>query len=214
MIIHEYDVTNYDFISYFENLFECNDLHKLHEKDTLRQKFDMLNNSNTCWHDKFYKDIKNNNTFIGLYERFLNEHIATLFDEKFIFQKTPTLRVHLVDNWATPEFHVDTQDGYNHPPGENNFILPLTRCYGSNTVWVETEPNKGDYTPVVVEPGQVFQFSGGTLRHGNKINNTNETRISFDFRVMPLSKYDSKYPKTSATKKIKFIIGDYYRELE
>ena len=92
--------------------------------------------------------------------------------------------------------------------------MPLTRCYGSNTVWVETEPNKGDYTPVVVEPGQVFQFSGGTLRHGNKINNTNETRISFDFRVMPLSKYDSKYPKTSATKKIKFIIGDYYRELE
>ena len=55
-------------------------------------------------------------------------------------------------------------------------------------------------------------FDSG-LKHGNKINLENKTRLSFDFRVIPLSKWNpSKNSKISKSlnQKLKFSLGDYY----
>jgi hypothetical protein len=125
----------------------------------------------------------------------------------------PTLRVHFHGNLATPEFHVDTQDGYNHPYGEINFILPLTKCLGNNSVWVETTPGSRKFLSIEMQEGVLFGFKGGELMHGNKLNDTGLTRVSFDFRVLPIDKYDEKYHKTSATRGTKFLVGHYYKEL-
>lgn len=47
--------------------------------------------------------------------------------------------------------------------------------------------------------------------HGNKENKENYTRISFDFRIIPISKWnDEAEEKSSLANKIKFKIGDYY----
>ena len=94
----------------------------------------MQNNSDTELHKVFYSDIKRENSyFVNLYDEFLNSCVKEFMGFDFIYQKLPTLRLHFDNNWATPEFHVDTQDGYYHPPGEINFIVPMTNCYGNNS---------------------------------------------------------------------------------
>ena len=40
----------------------------------------------------------------------------------------------------------DSDDLGKHPLGEKNFILPITKMYGSNTIFIESEPDKKDFT--------------------------------------------------------------------
>lgn len=174
----------------------------------------MESNSDSKLHELFYTSIKTESSpFVKIYEDFINGPMREVIGFDFIYQRLPTLRLHFPENWATPEFHVDTQDGYFHPHGEINFIVPMTKCSGNNSLWIESEPNKGDYAPVHMNPGDIFQFSGGTCHHGNKINDTPHSRISFDFRIMPLTKYDPNFSKSSATRSTRFVIGEYYSEL-
>ena len=82
----------------------------------------MSNNSDTILHDRFYQNLRSEGSLLSIYNN-IEEVIFPIVGEDFVFQKMPTLKVHLVNNWATPEFHVDTQEGYNHPQGEHNFFL-------------------------------------------------------------------------------------------
>lgn len=43
---------------------------------------------------------------------------------------------------------------------EVNFWVPLSRVYGTNSLWTESEPGKGDFRPVEAEPGVGFRFYG------------------------------------------------------
>ena len=212
MKIHNFNAKAYGLYEEMQKVFQTtNSLDNLHKEYSF-DKFDMSNNSDTILHDRFYQNLRSEGSLLSIYNNIIEEVIFPIVGEDFVFQKMPTLRVHLVNNWATPEFHVDTQEGYNHPQGEHNFILPLTDCYDTNAVWVESAPMAGDYKPITMKHGDIFQFSGGTLRHGNKINTTGTTRGSIDFRVLPVSKYDEKYSKTSATTGKSFTVGSYYNK--
>jgi hypothetical protein len=214
MKIYKYNKDSFPFRDYFVNLYNLEQLTQVHSLYNSPDVFNMSNNSDTELHKLFYTDIKKEeNSFTKLYDNFINAYVKDLLGFDFIYQKLPTLRLHFNQNWATPEFHTDTQDGYFHPPGEINFIVPITECYGNNSVWIESLPKKGDYHPVKMQFGDLLKFSGGTHRHGNKLNDTNNSRISFDFRVLPLTKYNPNYVKTSATRTTKFIVGEYYKEL-
>ena len=47
--------------------------------------------------------------------------------------------------------------------------------------------------------------------HGNKLNDTRKTRLSFDFRVIPKSMYsENSLTKNSVTQIIPMKIGSYY----
>jgi ectoine hydroxylase-related dioxygenase (phytanoyl-CoA dioxygenase family) len=107
------------------------------------------------------------------------------------------------------EFHKDKQ--YQHNQEEVNFFLPFTDAYDTNTIWVESEEDKGDYSPINANYGQVVMWNGCHLSHGNKLNTTSNTRVSCDFRVIPLSKYDEDPNASAIYSKMKFIIGDYYK---
>lgn len=215
MNINKFNKEQYPFEQFFINLYNLKNLHDIHGIHAESVVFDMKNNSDTKLHKIFYDNIKTKNSdFVRLYELFVNDYVTQIFDFDFIYQTLPTLRLHFDKNWATPEFHVDTQEGYFHPHGEINCILPVTECFGNNSVWIENEPNRGNFHPVKMNFGDLLTFSGGTLRHGNKLNDTGLSRISFDFRIMPLSKYDPEYSQSSATKSTKFIIGEYYKELK
>ena len=66
-----------------------------------------------------------------------------------------------------------------------NIWVPLTKVWGDNSLWVESEIGAKDFTPITMRPGQALIFDGVNLGHGSKINTTISSRISFDFRVAP-----------------------------
>ena len=88
-------------------------------------------------------------------------------------------------------------------------FIPMTKASGNNTIWVESKEDKGDYSPMNTDLGEFVKWDGANLRHGNKVNDTNKTRVSFDFRVMPLSKYKDN-ERESVSVKTKMKIGEYF----
>jgi ectoine hydroxylase-related dioxygenase (phytanoyl-CoA dioxygenase family) len=95
---------------------------------------------------------------------------------------------------------------------EDNFFLPFTDAFDTNTIWVESEEDRGDFTPMNCNYGEIIQWDGSNLTHGNKINTTGKARVSIDFRVMKYSNYKpSEYG--SINTKTKFQIGGYYKIL-
>ena len=80
-----------------------------------------------------------------------------------------------------------------HESAEINFWVPLTAAYGSNTLYAESEPELADFNPFELEPGQGARFNGQQCRHYTVPNRTEHTRVSIDFRAVPLSLYRGDY---------------------
>ena len=94
---------------------------------------------------------------------------------------------------------------------ELNYFVPLTRAYDTNTIWAESEEDKGDFKPINSDYGECVEWEASKLTHGNK-DNISDTRVSFDFRVIPESRYIESNHLTINTK-IPFGIGGYYEVL-
>jgi len=126
-----------------------------------------------------------------------------------VFQKRPTFRVHLPNNVAVGAKHKDCD--YHHADHEINFWVPLTKAWGNNAMFLESEPNKGDFHCIKpMEFGEVFRFWGNQCYHYNNINDTGSTRVSFDFRVIPYSMFKPKTEGVAVKSGLKFDIGGYY----
>ena len=80
----------------------------------------------------------------------------------------------------------------------------------TSSLWLESEPNKGDFKAYNVKYGELLIFDS-RLHHGTEINKEKNTRLSMDFRVIKKKKY-KKNLKTSPRLKIKFNIGGYFKE--
>jgi ectoine hydroxylase-related dioxygenase (phytanoyl-CoA dioxygenase family) len=140
--------------------------------------------------------------------RFIKEFIKPLFNgEQIVYQKIPTFRVQLVGNLAVGQFHRDRD--YNHGVDEINFWLPFVNVYGNNSIWVESKENENDFHPVKLDYGQILEFDGANLLHGNKINDSNSTRVSVDFRVVRYKDFKPSN-KGSINMDSKFNIGGYF----
>jgi hypothetical protein len=123
--------------------------------------------------------------FDSLYKRFIRNVIGpSLGGGVIIYQRAPTLRVYIPgDEHAMGKFHNDEQ--YFHQPAEINFWLPISeRVFGTNSLWVETFPNKKDYQPIDLTYGQCFRGYLNQCSHGCYPNDTNSTRVSIDFRAI------------------------------
>jgi hypothetical protein len=141
----------------------------------------------------------------------VREIILPMFDEDILYQKIPTFRIQVPNNLGVAEFHKDKT--YSHSPEEINIFLPLTEAEGNNTIWVESEEDKGDFEPMNARYGEYYIWDGANLNHGNRINDTGNTRISVDFRILPLSKFDDNNIKETITMKTKMTIGGYFEIL-
>lgn len=64
----------------------------------------------------------------------------------------------------------------------------------------------GDYAPFEMRYGEMAQWRGNSLRHYSHRNVEDETRVSFDFRVIPGSQWEEPGPKSL------FRLGSYYRD--
>jgi ectoine hydroxylase-related dioxygenase (phytanoyl-CoA dioxygenase family) len=81
-------------------------------------------------------------------------------------------------------------------------------------MWVESIPGMGDFKPLNIEYGEFLIGYLNQCRHGNKVNETGKTRVSFDFRVVPGFAYDDSGKKSSFTTNQKFIVGEYYDKMD
>ena len=211
-------ITNYNKGSYlfreviasYLNVEYLEDLHSFVDKEY--SVFDVETDQSTVFHKLFYKSAnKEDSDFYRIYKEFIYNEVTEEMGSDIIYQKYPTFRTHLPNNLGVGAFHKDKD--YNHGESEVNFWIPVTDAWGTNTIWCESEEDLGDYEPIEVKHGQVLKFNGATLSHGNKINDTGATRVSFDFRVVKKSEFKSSGKETISQGK-KFDIGDYFEELE
>merc|ERR1711920_796336 len=62
--------------------------------------------------------------------------------------------------------------------------IPLTDVSDSNSLYVETKRDAGDFRAWEMRPGQVARFYGNQVLHYTTPNETDSTRVSLDFRVL------------------------------
>jgi hypothetical protein len=208
-----YDTVQFNFRDIVSNIFGVDNLKELH--DTLDKELDIPDDpskdQSTVFHKIFYQGVdEKDSIFLEKYTQFV-EHLCSLHfnREDMVYQTRPTFRVHIPNNIAVAEWHKDK--AYNHSPQETNVFLPLTRAFDTNTVWAESEEDKGDYAPIEAINGQYCLWDGANLTHGNKKNTTGVTRVSIDFRLIPAN--DMKYSGTSVTNKVPMELGYYWSEV-
>jgi hypothetical protein len=210
-----YDITEYPFKEIISELFECSNLSKIHQEKNFEKLInESVNDTHKFqqseYHQKFYQNF---DLVKPIYENLLLNIIKPLYSgEKIIYQKIPTFRLHFPNGFSVGMFHKDKElrdYGWHELIKENNYYLPFVDAYDSNTIWYETEEDKGDFIPMNCNYGELIQWDGTNLKHGNKINITNDTRISMDFRITTESCFINNDKKTK-NKKTNFTLGGYY----
>jgi len=216
MKVINYDTGKFNFKDYIKKALNTETLSFIHTNSdfTYNEKFKRETDQSTHYH-KLYYDYVRQDEFTSLYTKFISEVIKPVFGEEIVYQTIPTFRLHFPNNIAVGEFHRDRNyrnEEWSKQVKELNFFLPFTDAFGTNTIWVESEEDKKDFSPMEVEYGQVVMWDGSNLLHGNKTNEERTSRVSCDFRVMPISRY---LPSThgSINTKTKFSIGGYYSKI-
>jgi len=211
---------------FYGNLDELHDLlntpliSKEH-KEYHKQLHTWQNDRNSIFIKDFHKYVDENPVFNETYHQFINMYIKPFFpnEEKIVIQKTPNIRFSFPESAAIgcdpndPEnivgLHCDSDFGHNEY--ENNFIVPITNMEGTNSIYYEPEINSNinplNYENLVLKTDEFFTAYFNKLKHCNRINNTNKTRISFDIRIIPFSKYMENLDFFKGTK---FELGKYY----
>ena len=209
---YSYNLDEYNFRQEIEKMFGTNQLERIHEiEDCDFGILDMETDQTTYLHKKFYEKVEQTN-FLDDYKKFLKDVILPHFNEDLLYQKIPTFRIQVPDNISVAEFHNDKS--YSHSPDEVNIFLPITEAKETYTIWSESQENLGDYSPMNAEYGEYYIWDGANLKHGNKINESNISRFSVDFRVLPYSKYDENNMQETITTKIKLKLGSYFDLME
>mgnify|MGYP006101429249 CR=1 FL=1 len=194
--IYNFDINKHKFIEYFIELFNEDNLENLHLKssDYIKVKevlnIGYLSDKDTDLHKIFYKNIKSNELFKNLYCKFIKDIYFHFFpNEKFmIFQSFPSIRIQFMDSVVIPP-HYDSDHLSNHPVGEKNFLLPITSMKNTNSIYIESEPNKKDFKSIELNYGELFYFNGNKCTHYNEKNKENKLRISLDFRIILVKDY-------------------------
>lgn len=164
----------------------------------------------TIYHARFYDAFEQ---MMGpLYRRFVDEMATRTFGGiPVYFQAVPTFRVQFPGNVGVGEMHKDAD--YRHQDGELNFWVPLTPVWGSNTIWIEASRGGSNYQPWTLKPGQVLIFDSVNWRHGNLTNNTKNTRVSFDFRMIPADKFKDT-GQVSVNAAVPMTLGGYWESTQ
>jgi perosamine synthetase len=226
--IYQYDTKTIEFKEYLEQLYNTNDLTQLHQISNDYNKYksgeySSLEKVETDLHKIFYNDIKKSEKFKNLYCKMINNIYNSFFSEEpyIIFQSFPSIRLQFENNIAVPP-HCDSDNLGKHPKGEKNFLIPITPMKRTTRLFIETEPNKGDYKGIDLDYGDIFYFNGNKCIHYNQSNVEGYLRISFDFRIMLPQDYAKYILENDITitnprdllkerKPSKMIVGEYYQ---
>ena len=212
-----YNVKEYQFKEIIETTLNIKDLSNIHvERPDLlpKEKLNFETETKTSFHDLFYSKLNSGWPELeNAYIKFVQDEITKQIPEKFVYQRFPSVRFHLPNDQAIHYWHYDSDKDHMHPEWEINFQIALTPMYDTQATWIESIPGLKDFRPMEMSYGEYYIFDGNRCVHGNKENKTNKTRVSFDFRIVPLDRYTKQGAKISATKKRKFVVGEYYKAL-
>ena len=175
------------------------------------------------------------------YIKFIKKIVSPLFSEEIYYQVVPTFRFHFPNqkgyDWQD-RYHTDIMLG--HPPYEFNLWIPFTKVYGSNSMRLmpfteskkviescnkdfELFAEKTQYdedfiyelkknsSPLEMNYGDFIIFDPRCL-HCTQYNDTKDTRISMDIRIImksALNSYSREY-RTTGRKKMPFLPGHYF----
>ena len=148
--------------------------------------------------------------FQDMLRRFVRNVVAPMLGcapDDIAFQRFPVLRVGVPSKKPLNPKHCDAQ--YHHQAGELNFWMPLTAVWGHNTLHVESVPGRGDYHPLELGWGRVARFWGNRCRHYCVPNDTGFTRVSIDFRAMPVARFDRNFMDSNGHATF-LRLGEYY----
>lgn len=193
--IYDYDLKKFNFTDILKNMLEVNDLTKINSgldftKLPLENSL-YKNMEQSELYKRLYKNLKiNGGNFYETYRLFIQEVIYPLFKEPIYYQVRPTHRIHFIDGRGQLRFHRDSD--YGHYEEEINFLVPQTPVYGTNSIYLESSPGEKDFKAIKMSAGQFLKFKGTKLEHGARVNLTDESRVSFDFRIIPFSKAPSE----------------------
>lgn len=178
------------------------------DKSRIKTEFSIYKNmEQTDLYDRLNEKLQDESgdKFYSLYHQFVKDVVRPRYDEAIFYQKKPTHRIHFQNGSGAERFHTDMD--YGHHRCEINYTVPQTPMYGTNSIWIESEEGLKDYQPMEAKVGEMVEFNGSFLKHGAKKNETGETRVSFDFRIVRYSDapepyknkalwdhYDSKHP--------------------
>ena len=204
MKLYEYDVSTYNFPQIIAGYLQVDDLSALRSDvgdDPTQAKNSLYKNMEQATHYRHLYEHLNGaagERFYDTYERFVREVIQPQYGEPIFYQKKPSHRILFYNNPGESRFHRDKD--YGHSTAEINYSVPQTDAFDTNTFWIESEEGKEDFTPIEMKLGQFVRFNGASLKHGAKANTTGKSRVSFDFRVIPLSNAPAEFTDTSAWK--------------
>lgn len=205
-LIHNIYSTKYDFYD------DLSQFHKiLDEPSFVTQKQSILqipeigkNDRDSVFIKDFYRYVDSDPNFMKIYREFIVSTIKPLFSEDIlVYQTTPNLRISFPGSTAIGRrksdpnldiigIHKDSE--FNHSSYEINFIVPITKMYGTNSLYIEPSVNSKvsplEYLNLTLEKNELFMGKLNDLKHYNRVNSTGNTRFSLDFRIIPYSKYD------------------------
>mgnify|MGYP003644835820 FL=1 len=214
-IVKNYDNSKYDFRPFIKECFEIKFLDMIHENNPTYDVFKEFGPDVQTWyHETFYKYLKNENgdRMQKMYDKLIKEVILPYLGlKKALVQKFPSFRIQLPGNKAVAKMHNDHSLG--HPVGEINFTYSLTDMRDTNTIYIEDMPRTSNFLPINLIENNNICFNGNLCMHYNEINETGKSRMSMDYRILPLE-YMPKIDIFSHSTKQKFVDGGYYKLIE
>jgi perosamine synthetase len=174
-------------------------------------------------HTAFYKSSKKQR-FGELYENLVADVARHFLPDAHavVVQAFPNIRFHMPGTVTVPKHRdSDTSDNRTpHPRGVCNFLLTLTKMSGTNAMYIESSPDKGDFGPVQMEENELFKFNGLDCAHLNHVNTTGKTRVSLDFRFITMRDYLTFNDASVVTRPnplreaSQFRLGSFYKLLQ
>ena len=211
---YAYHSSDYKFVEILQNLYNIDDLTRLFENKNVKE---VCNFKTDCKKQEiidFYTSPLFHD-FLEEYNKFIQVEMKKIFNNEnfIIYQTRPTFRIHEPNNLSVGEWHRDSQEGYNHYKNTINFYLPFTEINENNTIWMAKnihDNSNESIEPVLLDNNEFASNYLACVLHGNKINMSDKTRISVDFRIIPGSLYNEEDMINYSDSKRKLAIGDYY----
>jgi hypothetical protein len=195
-----YSLQQFPWPTLIANLIDESDLSALRDDDLPLAT--VAKDSESRWHRAFYDGFfEIEETYIS-FARVIADRVLGCA-RPVLYQRIPTFRVSLPGNKAVGEFHRDSD--YGHQIEELNVWTPCTKAFGSNSIHLGDEA-------VSVVPGEVLIFRGSE-EHGNLVNATGVSRVSFDFRLIRQDQLRSD-DRVSYNMGTPFSVGEYWGILE
>ena len=184
-LIFDYDTERWNFRALVSDFFGTDNLEKLHTFPQFnpRTTTDPLPNyeiTKNSW--AISKALKTTVAPLAeqLFRGLLYDYVATFLFPISGYQPLAGMRVNFHGSKAILCFHSDAE--YGQTSEGINLWLPVTKVWGSNSMYLESDVGRGDFTPLQLEYGQACIFYGSKLVHGTVDNDSGSTRISYDIR--------------------------------